>query len=244
MEQPLTGWSANEETIARQIARGMSPDEARRVVERETEALLKHSRSAREVKKRLEKAMSVAEKTLNMQFSVSWRPFFLDPNLPGGEGKDKLAHYKLKFGADRVAQMMPRMVQTFAEEGIPGYSIEGNVGNTMDSHRLLEYALRQGGAAKQDKLVEVLFERYFLKGQALSSRQVLLDAAAAADLDGADALLASDQLHDEVWSEVESAYQAGVSGVPHFKIDGGGPGRELSGGQPPEAFLRILRSLP
>jgi hypothetical protein len=134
--------------------------------------------------------MSVAEKTLNMQFSVSWRPFFLDPNLPGGEGKDKLAHYKLKFGADRVAQMMPRMVQTFAEEGIPGYSIEGNVGNTMDSHRLLEYALRQGGAAKQDKLVEVLFERYFLKGQALSSRQVLLDAAAAADLDGADALLA------------------------------------------------------
>jgi predicted DsbA family dithiol-disulfide isomerase len=72
----------------------------------------------------------------------------------------------------------------------------------------------------------------------------LLDAAAAADLDGADALLASDQLHDEVWSEVESAYQAGVSGVPHFKIDGGGPGRELSGGQPPEAFLRILRSLP
>lgn len=77
-----------------------------------------------------------------------------------------------------------------------------------------------------------------------SMRQVLLDAAAAADLDGADALLASDQLHDEVWSEVESAYQAGVSGVPHFKIDGGGPGRELSGGQPPEAFLRILRSLP
>lgn len=188
--------------------------------------------------------MSVAEKTLNMQFSISWRPFFLDPNLPGGEGKDKLAHYKLKFGADRVAQMMPRMVQTFAEEGIPGYSIEGNVGNTMDSHRLLEYALRQGGPAKQDKLVEVLFERYFLKGQALSSRQVLLDAAAAADLDGAEALLASDQLHDEVWSEVESAYQAGVSGVPHFKIDGGGPGRELSGGQPPEAFLHILRSLP
>ena len=43
---------------------------------------------------------------------------------------------------------------------------------------------------------------------------------------------------------MESAYQAGVSGVPHFKIDGGGPGRELSGGQPPEAFLRILRSLP
>jgi len=188
--------------------------------------------------------MSIAEKSMNMEFSISWRPFFLDPNLPGGEGKDKLAHYKSKFGADRVAQMMPRMVQTFADEGMPGYSIDGKVGNTMDSHRLLEYALQNGGPAKQDELVEVLFDRYFLKGRALSSRQVLLEAAAAAELDGAEALLASDELHEEVWSQVEGAYQAGVSGVPHFKIDGGGPGRELSGGQPPEVFLQMLQSLP
>ena len=89
-------------------------------------------------KKRLEKAMDTASKTLGMDFSVTWKPFFLDPRLPGGEGKDKMEHYKAKFGAARVAQMMPHMVQTFAQEGIPGYSINGRVGNTMDSHRLLE----------------------------------------------------------------------------------------------------------
>jgi hypothetical protein len=44
---------AVEETIARQIARGMPPEEARAIVEREATARLKHARSAREVRRRL-----------------------------------------------------------------------------------------------------------------------------------------------------------------------------------------------
>jgi len=72
---------------------------------------------------------------------------------------------------------------------------------------------------------------------------VLLEAAAAANVEGAEQLLASDELHDQVWTQVEGAYGEGVSGVPHFKIDGGGPGKEVSGGQPPEAFLQILSRL-
>jgi len=185
----------------------------------------------------------MASQAMALDFSIEWKPFFLDPRLPGGEGKDKLEHYKAKFGAERVAQMMPRMVQTFADEGIPGYSIGGRVGNTLDSHRLLEHALRVGGPSKQDALVEVLFDRYFLKGQPLSSRSVLLEAAAACQLDGADALLESDGLQEDVWTEVEGAYQAGVTGVPYFRIDGGGRGKEVSGGQPAEVFLQIFSSL-
>jgi predicted DsbA family dithiol-disulfide isomerase len=187
--------------------------------------------------------MAIASSSMAMDFSITWRPFFLDPNLPGGEGKDKIAHYNAKFGAERVAQMMPRMVQTFKDEGIDNYSINGKVGNTMDSHRLLEYALKTGGPAKQDRLVEVLFDRYFLKGRALSSRPVLLEAAAEAGIDGADKLLASDELSEDVWTQVEGAYSTGVTGVPYFRIDGGGRGKEVSGGQAPEVFLQILASL-
>ena len=92
-------------------------------------------------------------------------------------------------------------------------------------------------------MVEALFERYFLRGHALSSRAVLLDAAAAAQLEGAQPFLESDEEHEAVWAEVERAYASGVSGVPHFRIDGGGGAREISGGQPPEAFLQIFASL-
>lgn len=187
--------------------------------------------------------MQIASSTMSIDFSVRWRPFFLDARLPGGEGTDKMAHYKRKFGAERVAQLAPRMIQTFRDEGIPGYTMEGRVGNTMDSHRLLEYAHTQGGAAKQDALMEELFDRYFLKGHALSSRSVLLDAAAAAELDGAQQFLESDEQQEAVWAEVERAYASGVSGVPHFRIDGGGGAKEISGGQPPEVFLQIFASL-
>mmetsp|Transcript_81121 Transcript_81121/g.161316 ORF Transcript_81121/g.161316 Transcript_81121/m.161316 type:complete len:266 (-) Transcript_81121:422-1219(-) len=187
--------------------------------------------------------MAVASDKMALDFSITWKPFFLDPRLPGGEGKDKHAHYISKFGAERVNQMVPHMVQTFEAEGIPGYNINGRVGNTMDSHRLLEYALKHGGPQKQDQLMETLFTQYFLRGQPLSSRAVLLKAAGEVQLDGAEVLLSTDGLLEQVWSEVEHAYSAGVSGVPYFRIDGGGQGKEVSGGQPPEAFLKIFASL-
>lgn len=194
-------------------------------------------------KKRLEKAMAVASDTMALDFLISWKPFFLDPRLPGGEGKDKMDHYKQKFGADRVAQMLPRMRQTFADEGIPNYSLKGRVGNTMDSHRLLEYALSSGGPAKQDALVERLFHQYFIQGLPLSSRSVLLEAARDVQLDRAAELLDTEDYSEQVWSQVEDAYAKGVSGVPYFRVDGGGRGKEVSGGEPPEVFLKIFRSL-
>jgi len=187
--------------------------------------------------------MRVAQSTMNMEFELTWRPFFLDPKLPGGEGKDKMQHYFAKFGEPRVRQMAPMMIQTFAKEGINGYTMEGKVGNTMDSHRLLEHALLQGGPKKQDELCEILFDRYFLKGKALSSRATLLEAAAEASLEGAEEVLSGDMHQERVWGEVEKAYQSGVSGVPHFRIDGGGQGKEVSGGQEAAAFLRIFAAL-
>jgi predicted DsbA family dithiol-disulfide isomerase len=187
--------------------------------------------------------MDVASRTMGLDFELTWKPFFLDPRLPGGKGKDKMEHYRAKFGAERVAQMMPHMVRTFENEGIPNYSMGGRVGNTMDSHRLLEHAVRIGGPAKQDALVEKLFERYFVGGQALSDRAVLLEAADAVALDGAREVLESGELTEEVWHSVEGAYSAGVTGVPYFRIDGGGRGKELSGGQEPDVFLRVFSLL-
>jgi len=187
--------------------------------------------------------MAVASEKMALDFSVMWKPFFLDPRLPGGEGTSKHERHIAKFGAARVAQMVPYMTQTFASEGIHGYNINGRTGNTMDSHRLLEFAFAKGGPTKQDELVEFLFDAHFVRGKALSSRSLLLEAAAKVQLEGAEELLSSDKLQDQVWSEVESAYASQVNGVPYFRIDGGGRGKELSGGQPPEAFLQIFSTL-
>ncbi|KAL1506961.1 hypothetical protein AB1Y20_007825 [Prymnesium parvum] len=185
--------------------------------------------------------MAQARETLGLTFEVKWRPFFLDPSLPT-EGKSKLEHYNAKFGVERVKQMAPFMKQTFESEGIPDYSMDGLLGNTFDSHRLIELAGEQS-EAKQDALVEQLFRAYFTQGKSLSDREVLVAAAGRAEVDGARELLESSAKREEVLAGVEEAYRAGVTGVPHFRIrSSSGVVRELSGGQPPEEFLKIFSS--
>ena len=49
--------------------------------------------------------------------------------------------------------------ETFAKEGL-SYSMEGQTGNTLNSHRLIALAGQQS-LDKQDKLVEYLFRAYF-----------------------------------------------------------------------------------
>lgn len=54
---------------------------------------------------------------------------------------------------------VPCPQETFAKEGLK-YSMEGQTGNTLNSHRLIALAGQQG-LDKQDKLVESLFRAYF-----------------------------------------------------------------------------------
>ena len=101
--------------------------------------------------------------------------------------------------------MLPFMQQTFAGEGIEGYSLDGKVANTLDSHRLMELAAQQGGAPLQDKLVERLFKDYFTQAKNIGDADVLAQAAEAVGVTGAPALLASDGLQREVMAQVEAS---------------------------------------
>eukprot|EP00291_Cryptomonas_curvata_P023869 CAMPEP_0172159772 /NCGR_PEP_ID=MMETSP1050-20130122/5167_1 /TAXON_ID=233186 /ORGANISM="Cryptomonas curvata, Strain CCAP979/52" /LENGTH=181 /DNA_ID=CAMNT_0012829419 /DNA_START=192 /DNA_END=734 /DNA_ORIENTATION=+ len=175
-----------------------------------------------------------------VDFQINWRPFFLNPAQDAPkEGEDKLVMYNRKFGAQRIAQMLPRMTQVFAGLGIT-YSMGGRTGNTIDSHRLITWAGRQG-LAQQDRVVEALFDAYFSREQFLGDRAVLLDAAAKAGLDPAAAAAVVDDpnaLLAEVREEV-ARYGRGVTGVPFFIIAGS---VRLSGALPPEEFEDAITS--
>eukprot|EP00747_Dinoflagellata_sp_TGD_P027846 gnl/TRDRNA2_/TRDRNA2_132863_c2_seq1.p1 gnl/TRDRNA2_/TRDRNA2_132863_c2~~gnl/TRDRNA2_/TRDRNA2_132863_c2_seq1.p1 ORF type:complete len:185 (-),score=55.62 gnl/TRDRNA2_/TRDRNA2_132863_c2_seq1:47-601(-) len=151
-------------------------------------------------------------------FKVNWLPFQLNPSAAGGQGVNKMEMYKKKFGEERVAAMLPRMLQTGKEHGI-NFSYGGNVGNTYDSHRLISFAAKQG---KQDELVEELFHNYFEQEKCLSDRAVLLAAAQKAGLSGAEEMLNSKAECADVDRDLQT-YQNGmrIGGVPYFIVDGG-----------------------
>ena len=110
--------------------------------------------------------------------------------------------------------------------------------NTQDAHRLIWLAGKQG---VQDAVVEALFRAYFIQGQDISKRQVLIDVVAGAGLDRcqAEVMLNGDEGMEAIQDAREEAQQIGVEGVPFFIINGK---VTLSGAQQPETFLEAFNN--
>uniref|UniRef100_A0A7N0T8H1 DSBA-like thioredoxin domain-containing protein n=2 Tax=Kalanchoe fedtschenkoi TaxID=63787 RepID=A0A7N0T8H1_KALFE len=182
-------------------------------------------------KKNLEKAIEFTKDQYD--FEVRWHPFFLNPDAPK-EGIEKRKFYEDKFGS-RSQQIVNRMYEIFKGIGLE-YNMSGLTGNTLDSHRLISFAGNQG-LEKQNKLVDELFLGYFTQGKYIGDRNFLVDAANKAGVEGAAEFLADpnsglQQVQDEL-----RKYSSDISGVPYFVIN---EKVRISGGQPPENFIRAF----
>jgi len=155
----------------------------------------------------------------------------------------KLKAYEEKFGADRVASMIPYMKKVGAEHGIE-FSYGGAIGNTFDSHRFLWQARETGGSVLQNALVDRLFAAYFENEQSAGDPAVLRECAEDAGFppDVVDRLLSDETVGKAgVESELkEFRRKWSATGVPLFVINGKIP---MSGARDPEDFAEVFRKL-
>ena len=184
-------------------------------------------------KRRLEKAVAA----LDGPVKVRWLPFQLNPAMPK-EGVSRREYRTRKFGSwERSQELDARVVAAGEAEGIHlAFARIERTPNTLDAHRLVWLAERQG---VQGAVVEALFRAYFTEGRDIGKRQTLLDVVAEAGLDrhGAEAVLNSDGGLEAVKDADALARRFRVEGVPFFIIDGT---FTLSGAQPPDAFLAVF----
>jgi predicted DsbA family dithiol-disulfide isomerase len=132
--------------------------------------------------------------------------------------------------------MDARMTRTAAGEGLD-YHLEGTVsGNTFDAHQLVHLAFDRG---KQDAVIERLYRAYFTEGRSLFDQASLIELAAEAGLDRAEAqaALREGRYAAAVQADIDAARQLGATGVPFFVID---ERYGVSGAQSPEVFLDVL----
>ncbi|KAJ4707242.1 DSBA oxidoreductase family protein [Melia azedarach] len=184
-------------------------------------------------KRNLDKAIATSKDQYD--FEIRWHPFFLNPSAPK-EGVNKREFYEAKFGA-RAHGIMARMTEVFRGLGLE-YNMSGLTGNTLDSHRLIYFAGKQG-LDKQHNLVEELFLGYFTQGKYIGDREFLVESAQKVGIEGAAEFLEDPNNGlREVEDELKQ-YSANLSGVPHYVINGK---HQLSGGQPPEVFLRAFQA--
>jgi predicted DsbA family dithiol-disulfide isomerase len=187
-------------------------------------------------KRRLERALAARP---DWDIKVRWRAFQLNPDMPA-QGMDRKVYLELKFGGAAGAERVYGQVREAGEaEEIPfDFEAIGRTPNTVESHRLIRFA---GGRGRQEETVEALFDAYFLRGEDIGDREVLMAVASAAGLDAAEAkaFLDSDLEAQAVRQEDEEARRSGLQGVPTFIVNGRFD-LALSGAHVPEVLLRLL----
>jgi predicted DsbA family dithiol-disulfide isomerase len=169
--------------------------------------------------KRLDNAIAAVP---DVEVSVTWRPFQLDPTIPP-QGMDRKAYMRAKFGDEaRLRDAHARLEALGKDVGID-YAFDAITvsPNTLDAHRVIRWAGANSPEA-QNKLVRRLFKLYFEEGADIGDRAVLAQAAREAGMDGAvvESLLAGDADREAVANEAATASRMGVTGVPCFLFEG------------------------
>jgi predicted DsbA family dithiol-disulfide isomerase len=188
-------------------------------------------------KRRFENALSQFPNRDDVE--VIHRSFELDPGMTRGTERPTVDVLGEKYGAGpaQVRQMMARVEQNAAEEGLEYHLTNTLSGNSRDAHRLVHLAREKG---VQNAVLERLYRAYFTEGKSLFDRDVLAEIGGEAGLDPTEVkqVLSSDRFEAEVTADENQARAFGISGVPFFVIDGR---YGISGAQPTALFAQALQ---
>lgn len=171
-----------------------------------------------------------------LQVQIRWFPYQLHPEAPA-EGYPYRETIERKYGRQMIEMMFGRITAAGAAVGLELHLDRIARGaNTLDAHRLIEWARAEG---HEDAMVEALFRAYFRDGRDVGDRATLAAIAGEVGLDGTAiaARLAGSEGRAEVLDRIRYSRDQGVTGVPFFVFDGK---LSLSGAQGEETFLQVL----
>jgi len=166
-------------------------------------------------KRRLEGALDMLAKAHpDVIPEVRWHAFQLNPDMPS-EGIERAEYVRNKFG-DRAEHIYERVSGVGEDVGIDfKFDQIKRQPNTIRAHSLI-------GACEspvvQDRMVEAMFQAYFLDGRDLTDAQVLVEVAISAGMSpfAAEECLANEDLMQVTRDSDQSARDMGVNGVPFF----------------------------
>ena len=155
------------------------------------------------------------------EVTVVHRAFELDPRAPARRTQTMTEMLATKYGMspEQIHAGHERLTSLGAEVGMEFHFERAQMGNTFDAHRL---ALAARGTAVENDLVKGIFGAYFTDGLLLSDHEVLARVAAEAGMDPGTvaSVLSSEASATDVRSDEATARELGITGVPHFLING------------------------
>ena len=188
-------------------------------------------------KKRLENALN---KYKNLVIKQTWRPFQLNPGMPP-DGMDRQEYLISKFGSSDAAKTVyENIYEEGVKEGINfNFDLIEVTPNSFNSHRLLALAYNLN---IQEKVLDDLFESYFLHGKDIGDPNILLQIAIKNNIDAEEfkSYLSDQENIEPLANEEIQAKKMGINSIPTFIVN---KQIVINGAQTSENFELIFEKL-
>ena len=176
----------------------------------------------------------------DIPLEIVYRSFELDPNAQkdGNLPTKEMLMKKYGLSAERATLTLEDLTATARSAGLEYHMDRTIQTNTLDAHRLLQFAKQQGYA---EVLTERMFKAHFTEGLHIGDKNVLLELALEVGLmvDEVIKVLDGNDFTEAVRADEKSAQNLGINGVPYFLIDGK---LAIYGAQPSESFLKAFQN--
>jgi predicted DsbA family dithiol-disulfide isomerase len=176
-----------------------------------------------------------------VEADITFQPFELNPGMPAA-GVNHDEHLARVYGAgpEQLAASQKALQDRAAGVGMElNFTIRSRIYNTFDAHRLLHWAQSLG---LQRELKHALLKANFTDNLDISDAGILVSIATSVGLnaDAAREVLVSQRHAAEVRAAEQLWQSRGIQGVPAIIIN---MKWLVSGGQPPEYFVEVFRSI-
>lgn len=186
-------------------------------------------------KRRFEKAVK-ALKLDNIE--IEYKSFLLDASLKTDPSKSAQQHLADAKGmsVEEANKMYQQMADMAKEEGLNFDFDKSIIANSVNAHRILHLAKKEG---KQAEIKELLLKAHFEEGKNIDDAPTLQAMAEMVGIskDKSADVLNSDAFSEDVREDIQRAKDIGVQGVPFFVVDGK---YAISGAQSVEVFKGAL----
>jgi predicted DsbA family dithiol-disulfide isomerase len=169
----------------------------------------------------------------------------MDPNLPNAV--DKRAHHldaKHLGNADAQRAYQEHIQSLFAPLGLT-LRFDGQNGNTLRAHRIIQRVQDDRGADAAGALVDALFRRYFTEAQHPATQDTLVGACVEAGLseDEARALTEDDEMGDREVRQKIRTVAMDVDAVPMVTFEGRRRDITLTGAKEVSAYVKAMETI-
>lgn len=169
---------------------------------------------------------------------IEYKSFQLMPDAEYTPGETYAETFSKMKGvtAAQTEGMFAQVTETAEKAGVVINYDTAKLTNTLDAHRVFQYAREQG---KGTEFFKALYLAHFTNGEVLNDPDTLVHLSESVGLDGAAVLdvVKSEQYKQDVNVDISQASSLGVQGVPFFLVN---DKYSISGAQPVELFQEAL----